>query len=142
MSTGPTKKPEQSALLEVGTTEKSKREEEPKEKDPAIRAERLQQAKRRLEADKKMALAADKEKRLKKIRQVQQDLEQEAKKKSEQKGQSAEQARPDPKGRLLHAIFAYATFADKLLGGTLRRMFTLRKPPARHPWAVTNTTSR
>jgi len=68
-------------------------------KNPAIRAERLKQAKRQLEADKKVALAAQKEKRLKKIGQAKQDLEQEAKDKAEQKGQPAEEAKPEPKAQ-------------------------------------------
>ncbi len=68
-------------------------------KDPAIRAERLKQAKLRLEADKKVALAAQKEKRLKKIRRAKQDLEQEAKDKAKQKGQKAEEAKPEPKAQ-------------------------------------------
>lgn len=68
-------------------------------KDPAIRAERLKQAKRQLEADKKVALAAEKEKRLKKILQAKQELEQEARDKAEQKGQKPEEAKPEPKAQ-------------------------------------------
>jgi hypothetical protein len=68
-------------------------------KDPAIRAERLRQAKRQLEADKKVALAVEKEKRLKKIGRAKEDLEQEAKAKAEQKGQKPEEAKPEPKAQ-------------------------------------------
>ncbi len=67
--------------------------------DPATRAERLKQAKRRLEADKKVALAVEKEKRLKKLRRAQQQLEEEARKKAEQKGQKPEEAKPEPKAQ-------------------------------------------
>jgi hypothetical protein len=67
--------------------------------DPTIRAERLKQARRRLEADKKVALAAEKEKRLKKIRRAQQDLEQEAQSKAKDKGQKPEEAKPEPKAQ-------------------------------------------
>jgi hypothetical protein len=67
--------------------------------DPALRAERLKQAKRRLEADKKVALAAEKEKRLKKIRKAQQELEQEARDKAKAKGQKPEEAKPDSKAQ-------------------------------------------
>lgn len=67
--------------------------------DPATRAERLQRARRQLEADKKVELAAQKEKRLKKIRRAKQDLEQEAREKAKAKGQKPEEAKPDPKAQ-------------------------------------------
>lgn len=68
-------------------------------KDPATRAERLKQAKRRLEADKKVALAVEKEQRIEKIRQAQQELEQEARQKAQAKGKKAEEAVVDPKAQ-------------------------------------------
>lgn len=68
-------------------------------KDPAVRAERLKQARQRLEADKKVALATEKEQRLEKIRQAQQQLEEEARRKAEEKGQNVEEAKPDPKAQ-------------------------------------------
>ena len=84
-------------------------------KDPAIRAERLRQAKRQLEADKKVALAAEKEKRrLKKIRRAKQDLEQEAKDKAEQKGQKPDEAKPEPKAQ---KNFTDPDFAHHAAGG-------------------------
>ena len=52
-----------------------------------------------MEADKKVALAAEKEKRLKKIRRAKQDLEQEAQSKAKDKGQKPEEAKPDPKAQ-------------------------------------------
>jgi transposase/IS5 family transposase len=75
-------------------------DELPKEwKDPAVRAERLKRAKRQLEADKKVELAVEKEKRLEKIRKAQQQLEEEARRKAEEKGQKVEEARPEPKAQ-------------------------------------------
>jgi hypothetical protein len=68
-------------------------------KDPATRAERLRQARRQLEAEKKVALAVEKEKRLEKIRQAQQELEEEARQKAKAKGQSEEEAKPEPKAQ-------------------------------------------
>jgi transposase len=68
-------------------------------KDPATRAERLRQAKLKLEADKKVALAVEKENRLKEIGRAKKDLEQEAKDKAEQKGQKSEEAKPEPKAQ-------------------------------------------
>lgn len=68
-------------------------------KNPATRAERLRQAKRQLEAQKKVELAVEKEKRLERIRQAQQALEEEARQKAKQKGQGQEEAKPDPKAQ-------------------------------------------
>jgi transposase len=95
---------EEAAALDAEEDERygkgSRGDELPEElKDPATRAERLKQAKRQLEADKKVALAVEKEKRLKKSRRAQQDLEQEAQSKAKDKDQKAEEAKPDPKAQ-------------------------------------------
>ena len=75
-------------------------DELPKEwSDPAVRAERLKRAQRQLEADKKVELAVEKEKRLEKIRQAQQQLEDEARRKAEEKEQKVEEAKPEPKAQ-------------------------------------------
>jgi DDE family transposase len=56
-------------------------------------------AKRRLEAEKKIELAVEKENRLEKIREAKAVLEQQAKQKAEAEGKNPEEARPDPKAQ-------------------------------------------
>ncbi|WP_243375686.1 IS1182 family transposase [Microvirga solisilvae] len=68
-------------------------------KDPKKRAERLQQAARQLEAEKKLELAVEKEKRREKIRKAKEDLEKEAKEKAEARGDSPEEAKPSEKAQ-------------------------------------------
>jgi transposase len=68
-------------------------------KDPNKRAERLRQAARELEAEKKLALAVEKEKRREKIQKAKEELEKEAKQKAEAKGEDPEQARPSDKAQ-------------------------------------------
>jgi len=68
-------------------------------KDPNKRAERLRQAARELEAEKKLALAVDKTRRRQKIRRAKEELEQEAREKAEAKGEDPEQARPSDKAQ-------------------------------------------
>ena len=63
------------------------------------RAEKLKQARDRLEADKKVALAVEKEKRIEKIRKAQQELEEEARQKAQAQGEKAEEAVVDPKAQ-------------------------------------------
>jgi transposase len=75
-------------------------DELPKElQNPATRAERLRQARNRLEADKKVALAVEKERRIEKIRKAQQELEEEARQKAQALGQNVEQAKPAAKAQ-------------------------------------------
>ena len=69
-------------------------------KDPNKRAERLRQAARELEADKKLALAVDKTRRRQKIRQAKEELEKEARQKAEAKGEDKpEEAKPSEKAQ-------------------------------------------
>ena len=68
-------------------------------KDPNKRAERLRQAARELEAEKKLALAVEKEKRREKIQKAKEELEKEAKQKAEAKGEDPESARPSDKAQ-------------------------------------------
>jgi transposase len=68
-------------------------------KDPKKRAERLQQAARQLEAEKKLELAVEKEKRREKIRKAKEDLEKEAKEKAEARGDNPEEAKPSEKAQ-------------------------------------------
>lgn len=68
-------------------------------KDTNKRAERLRQAARELEAEKKLALAVEKEKRREKIQKAKEELEKEARQKAEAKGEDSEQARPSDKAQ-------------------------------------------
>lgn len=68
-------------------------------KDPNKRAERLRQAARELEAEKKLELAVEKEKRREKIQKAKEELEKEAKQKAEAKGEDSAQARPSDKAQ-------------------------------------------
>jgi len=68
-------------------------------RDPSKRAERLRQAARQLEAEKKLELAVEKEKRREKIGKAKEELEKEARQKAEAKGEDSEQARPSDKAQ-------------------------------------------
>ncbi|WP_395857868.1 transposase [Cystobacter fuscus] len=68
-------------------------------KDPNKRAERLRQAARELEAEKKLGLAVDKARRREKIRRAKEELEKEARQKAEAKGEDPEEARPSDKAQ-------------------------------------------
>ncbi|WP_395844786.1 transposase [Archangium violaceum] len=68
-------------------------------KDPKKRAERLREAARQLEAEKKLELAVEKEKRREKIGKAKEELEEEAKKKAEAQGDNPEEAKPSEKAQ-------------------------------------------
>jgi hypothetical protein len=68
-------------------------------KDPKKRAERLREAALQLEADKKLELAVEKEKRREKIQKAKEDLEKEARQKAEAQGDNPEEARPSEKAQ-------------------------------------------
>lgn len=68
-------------------------------RDPKKRAERLREAARRLEAEKKLELAVEKEKRREKIRKAKEDLEKEAREKAEAQGDNPEEAKPSEKAQ-------------------------------------------
>lgn len=68
-------------------------------KNPKKRAERLREAARQVEAEKKLALAVEKEKRREKIRKAKGDLEKEAREKAEAKGDNPEEAKPSEKAQ-------------------------------------------
>ncbi|WNG55395.1 IS1182 family transposase [Archangium gephyra] len=68
-------------------------------RDPNKRAERLREAARQLEAEKKLELAVEKEKRREKIQKAKEDLEKEAREKAEAKGEDPEKARPSEKAQ-------------------------------------------
>jgi transposase len=68
-------------------------------RDPKKRAERLREAARRLEADKKLALAVDKSRRREKIRRAKEELEKEAREKAEARGENPEEAKPGEKAQ-------------------------------------------
>jgi transposase len=75
-------------------------DEQPEEmKDPTKRAERLRQAARELEAEKKRELAEQKQKRREKIGKAKKDLEKEAREKAEARGENPEEARPGEKAQ-------------------------------------------
>ncbi|WPB79458.1 transposase [Archangium violaceum] len=63
------------------------------------RAERLRQAARELEAEKKLELAVEKEKRREKIQKAKEELEKEAKQKAEARGENPEEAKPAEKAQ-------------------------------------------
>jgi len=67
-------------------------------KKPEKRAERLRQAARQLEAEKKLALAVEKQKRREKIGKAKEDLEKEAREKAEARGEN-EEAKPSEKAQ-------------------------------------------
>ncbi|MFY0574353.1 hypothetical protein ACN28S_08350 [Cystobacter fuscus] len=66
-------------------------------RDPNKRAERLRQAARELEAEKKLGLAVDKVRRREKIRRAKEELEKEARQKAEAKEKTPR--RPGPRTR-------------------------------------------
>ena len=68
-------------------------------RNPQTRAERLRQAARELEVEKKLKLAAEKEKRRQKIGEAKEELEKEAKKKAEDRGEEPEEAKPSPRAQ-------------------------------------------
>jgi transposase len=68
-------------------------------KDPKKRAERLREAARQLEAEKKLELAVEKEKRREKIQKAKEELEKEAKEKAEARGENPEEAKPSEKAQ-------------------------------------------
>ncbi|MFY0563467.1 IS1182 family transposase [Archangium lansingense] len=68
-------------------------------KDPKKRAERLREAARQLEAEKKLELAVEKEKRREKIGKAKEDLEKEAREKAEARGERPEEAKPSEKAQ-------------------------------------------
>jgi transposase len=68
-------------------------------KDPKKRAERLREAARQIEAEKKLELAVEKEKRREKIKKAKEELEKEAKEKAKAKGEKPEEAKPDEKAQ-------------------------------------------
>ena len=68
-------------------------------KDPKKRAERLQEARRQLEVEKKVELAVEKEKRRQKIQQAKEDLEKEARQKAEAQGENPKEAKPSEKAQ-------------------------------------------
>jgi transposase len=68
-------------------------------KNPEKRAERLRQAARQLEAEKKLELAVEKEKRREKIREAKEDLEKEAREKAGARGENPEEAKPSEKAQ-------------------------------------------
>jgi transposase len=68
-------------------------------KNPKKRAERLREAARRVEAEKKLELAVEKEKRREKIRKAKEDLEKEAREKAEARGENPEEAKPSQKAQ-------------------------------------------
>ena len=68
-------------------------------KNPKKRAERLREAARRVEAEKKLELAVEKEKRREKIRKAKEDLEKEARQKAEARGENPEEAKPSQKAQ-------------------------------------------
>jgi transposase len=68
-------------------------------RDGKKRAERLREAARQLEAEKKLALAVDKARRREKIRRAKEDLEQEAREKAKARGENPEEAKPEPKAQ-------------------------------------------
>ena len=68
-------------------------------RNPQTRAERLRQAARQLEVEKKLERAVEKEKRRQKIGEAKAELEQEAKKKAEDRGEEPEEAKPSPQAQ-------------------------------------------
>jgi transposase len=68
-------------------------------KDPRKRAELLREAARQVEAEKKVALAVEKEKRRERIGQAKQELEEQARKKAEAEGKPPEEAKPSEKAQ-------------------------------------------
>jgi transposase len=68
-------------------------------KDPKKRAERLREAARQVEAEKKLELAVEKAKRREKIRKAKEDLEKEAREKAKAKGENPEEAKPSAKAQ-------------------------------------------
>lgn len=68
-------------------------------KNPKKRAERLREAARQLEAEKKLELAVEKEKRRERIGQAKQELEEQARKKAEAEGKEPEKAKPSEKAQ-------------------------------------------
>jgi transposase len=90
-------------------------------RDPKKRAERLREAARQLEAEKKLELAVEKEKRREKIGKAKEDLEKEAKEKAEAKGDDPKEAKPspnaqrnftDPDSRIMPRAGAFQLSAD------------------------------
>ena len=67
--------------------------------DPATRMQRMREARQRVEAERKRALAAEKEKRREKIGEAKAALEEEARAKAAEKGKPVEEAKPDPKAQ-------------------------------------------
>lgn len=69
-------------------------------RDATKRAERLRQAARQVEAEKKLKLAVDKARRREKIRQAKEELETEAREKAQAQGEEqAEEAKPEDKAQ-------------------------------------------
>jgi hypothetical protein len=68
-------------------------------KNPEKRAERLRQAARQLEAEKKLELAVEKEKRREKIRKAKEDLEKEAREKAKAQSKNPQEAKPSEKAQ-------------------------------------------
>jgi transposase len=67
--------------------------------DPAVRLQRMREARQRVEAEKKRALAREKEQRRAKIAEAKKALEEQARAKAAEQGKPEAEAKPDPKAQ-------------------------------------------